>query len=115
MKGGGRANKSLFHLVPRLHLFKVRNSGAIQQRTDLENVQPGWMELAKNILVTEVQCGPLVRSAFCPKKIDLSSGLILHPGLQPSIAGHDGDPSKIDLTSRKPLHPWTLQAGCPVS
>ena len=27
-----------------------------------------------------VHKSPLVRSAFCPKKVDLTSGLTLHPG-----------------------------------
>ena len=46
-----------------------------------------WEDTFRMLLIMEsrwikkvIQWRPLVRSAFCPKKIDHSSGLTLHPG-----------------------------------
>ena len=60
----------------------------------------------------QVLWSPLVRSAFCPEKVDLTRGVTLHPVC--NFADFDWDLLKIDLTSKKILHPWTLQAGSSV-
>ena len=52
---------------------------------------------------------------FCSRKNDHISkrvDLTLHPGSNLVQAVCGWDLPKIDLTTEKTLHPWTLQAGC---
>ena len=52
---------------------------------------------------------------FCAKKIDLTSGLTLHPGYNPRRGDFDWYLPKTDLASEKTLHPWTLQPDCTIT
>ena len=78
-------------------------------------VVPYYVELREQLRakVAQTPCkklirhwSPLVRSAFCPKEVDLTCDDL--------TSDSDWDHLRIDLTSKKTLHPWTLQAGSTV-
>ena len=58
----------------------LRNKRATFSQTSSNTSRPGRPFIISAYSPDLEALGPLVRSAFCPKKIDHTSGLTLHPG-----------------------------------
>ena len=75
------------------------------------------IQLLASFQPIKVHWSPLVRSAFCPKKVDIIQEdwpYIRVITQWDSVADSDLDRLLIYLTSERSLHPWTLEAGSTV-
>ena len=70
-----------------VHTWDTKDTISIDDKSvnNLKHVHNSYVSVVKimnssNFSLIAIQWSPLVRSAFCPKKVDLTSGLTLYPG-----------------------------------
>ena len=75
---------------------------------DVISASNQWVPTSHHLLCMSVHSGPLVRSPFCPVKIDHISMLTLYPGYRLVLEYKNGTSKKLTLYAKRPKDHITM-------